>query len=347
MINIGLNGFGRIGRALARMIMQSKDCRLVVVNELDPDIKNLTYLLKYDSIYGRFTDKVDFDEHEKVLIHKKSRIKLYSFSKIDQVPWASHKIDVLIDATGVKENAINIKRLVKRGVPKVLITHSPPEKDVDITIILGINENSYNHKNHDIISTSICDASAVGPVLHEINAKWGIRSCFVTTLHPWLNYQNLLDGPLSSVSSPGHFWKDYSLGRNSTLNLISKDTTAASAILKVMPELAGKIDAVSFRVPTNIVSASDLTICLKKNVSSEKVNDLFIRLSQKNDNIFDIQSDNLVSMDYLGTKKSAIIDAKRTKVIDGKMLKMIIWYDNEWGYSSKVLDIARLVSKKR
>lgn len=347
MINFGINGFGRIGRALTRLILQSKDCKLVVINELDPDIKNLAYLLKYDSIYGQFPKKVTADLKNKAIICGNSNIRVYSFPKTESVPWHDHNVDVVIDATGVKENVLASRSLIKRGVPKVIITHSPPDKDVDITIIMGVNDSKYNPKSHHVISSSICDASAIAPVLFELNKKWGIENCFITTLHPWISYQNLLDGPLSSVSSPGHFWKEYSLGRNSTMSLIPKDTTAATAVLKVLPELKNKLDAISFRIPTNIVSASDITILLKKKADSDDINSHIEKISKKtNNNVFELEREHLVSIDYLGTNKSVIVDASRTKVIGNKMVKMVLWYDNEWGYSNKVIDIAKLVTKK-
>jgi glyceraldehyde 3-phosphate dehydrogenase len=344
MIKIGLNGFGRIGRAITRIVLKSVDCQLNVINELDPDIGNATYLLNYDSIYGRFSEKISADEQRNALICNGGVIPVYSFANTEHVPWERHDIDVLIDATGVKANVLAAHRLIERGIPKIVITHSPDE--VDTTIILGVNENEYDPKKHHVISSSICDASAIAPVLFEINKLWEIENCFVTTLHPWLSYQNLLDGSVSSVSSPGHYWKDYSLGRSSIMNLIPKDTTAAKATLKVLTELKGKIDAISFRVPTSIVSASDMTILVKNKTSTEEVNSHFKRLSEEKEDIFELIEECLVSIDHQGTNKSAIIDAVRTKVLNERMIKMVVWYDNEWGYSNKVVDIARLITKK-
>lgn len=344
MVKIGLNGFGRIGRAITRIVLKSADCQLNVINELDPDFSNAAYLLNYDSIYGRFSEKVSVDEQRKALICNGRVIPVYSSANTEHVPWEKHDIDILIDATGIKANVLTAHRLIERGVPKIVITHSPDE--VDTTIILGVNENEYDPKKHHVISSSICDASAIAPVLFEINKLWEIENCFVTTLHPWLSYQNLLDGPVSSVSSPGHFWKDYSLGRNSILSLIPKDTTAGTATIKVLPQLKGKLDAISFRVPTNIVSASDLTILAKNKTSADEINSYFKKMSHEKEDIFELQEESLVSIDHRGTNKSAIIDAKRTKVLNEKMIKMVVWYDNEWGYSNRVVDIARLITKK-
>jgi len=346
MLRIAINGFGRIGRVVARMILQSEDCELVCINELDPEVNNLAYLLKYDSLYGRFSGVIEVNSNEKSILCNGKQIRVYSYSKIENVPWESHNIDVVIEATGVKANVLAARKLLKCGVSKVVVTHSPPIEDVDAIIVLGVNECSYAADKHHIISSSICDAIAIAPVLFEINNTWGVENCFITTLHPWLSYQNLLDGPVSSISSPGHFWNDYALGRNSTLNLILKDTTASSAVLKVLPELKGRVDAISFRVPTNIVSASDLTIALKREVKIEEINTHFEKISKTKSRVIELERESLVSMDYLGTQKSVIIDAKATKVLNGRMVKMVIWYDNEWGYGSRVLDIARLVGSK-
>jgi len=344
MIKIGLNGFGRVGRTIARIILKSNDCQLNVINELDPDIGNLAYLLKYDSICGRFSEKVIVAKDKNALVCNDKIIPIYSSDKSELVPWEKHDIDILIDATGVKENVLASHRLIKHGIPKVIITHSSDE--VDFTMVMGVNEDKYIPNKHHVVSSSICDVSAIAPTLFEINRLWTIENCFITTLHPWLAYQNLLDGTVSSISSPGHFWKDYSLGRNSVLSLIPKDTTAGTATLKVLPELNGKLDAISFRVPTNIVSASDMTILVKNSVSTDDLNSHFRKMSIEKEDIFELQEESLVSIDHRGTTKSAIIDAQRIKVLNGKMIKMIVWYDNEWGYGSKVIDIARIISKK-
>jgi len=214
-------------------------------------------LLSYDSVYGRFKGVVSCNESNLIINDRK--VKIYSESNSLNVPWEKHEVDVVIDATGIRENVKRAHSLIKMGVPKVIITHSP-KKNIDFFMILGVNEDQYDYKKHNVISSSICDATAITPLLVEMDKKWGIENSFITTLHPWLSYQNLVDGSLKSVSNPGHFWEEYSLGRNSTLSLIPKDTTAGAATIQVAPQLDGKLDAVSFRVPTSIVSASDMTI---------------------------------------------------------------------------------------
>ena len=340
MLRIGLNGFGRIGRAIMRITEERLDCKIVVVNEIDPDIDNSVYLLRYDSIYGRFKGNVSTDGKDMVIDDRK--VKIYSESNCLNIPWKKHKVDVLIDATGIKENVEKAHSLIKKEISKVIITHSP-KKNIDFYMILGVNEDQYDYNKHNVISSSICDATAITPALVEINKKWNIKNSFITTLHPWLSYQNLVDGSLRSVSSPGHYWKDYSLGRNSSLSLIPKDTTAGSATILVAPELDGKLDSVSFRVPTNIVSASDMTIQTSKVVNEKELRSYFQTLSLEKSNLYEYQDENLVSIDHVGNTKSTIIDSNRLKVLNENMIKLIIWYDNEWGYSSRVVDIAKLV----
>jgi len=342
MIRIGLNGFGRIGRAITRISEERDDLQIVVINEIDPDIENSAYLFKYDSIYGRFKGEVSANQELKSLTINGHEVKFVSEIKGLDVNWDQYNIDVLIDATGLKENVLAAKEIIKRGVPKVVITHSPD--DVDLTIILGVNENQYDAKKHDVVSSSICDASAIAPILFEIDKQWGIENCFVTTLHPWLSYQNLLDGSVRSISSPGHFWQEYSLGRSSVTSLIPKDTTAGTATLRVLPQLKNKLDAISFRVPTNIVSGSDITIQVSQDTSIEEISKHFKNKAQNGNNVFEFQEESLVSIDHLGTNKSAIIDAKCLKVLNKRMIKMVVWYDNEWGYSNRVIDIVKLLN---
>lgn len=344
MVRLGLNGFGRIGRAITRITEEREDCEVVVINEIDPDIQNTVYLLQYDSVYGRFKGTVSSNSTTVIINGRK--VKMYSESNSLDVPWEEHDIDVLIDATGIRKNVKTSYSIVNKSVPKVIITHSP-RKNVDLTLIMGANEHQYDVNKHHVISSSICDACAIAPLLIAVDNKWGIENTYITTLHPWLSYQNLVDGSLKSVSSPGHYWKDYSLGRNSTLSLIPKDTTAGEATIRVAPKLDGKLEAISFRVPTSIVSASDLTIQSTSKLTENELRDYLMQLSIERSDIYEYQEENLVSIDHLGTTKSLIIDSNRLKVLNENMVKIIIWYDNEWGYSSRVVDIAKFVTNKK
>ena len=221
MIKVGINGFGRIGRSITRLICDTRDIKLLVVNEIDQDIKNLAYLIKYDSIYGKLKKTVKINKNKNVIQISNNRIKFFSKKNITEVNWDKFDLDLVIDASGVGKNVIDSKKILNKKLSKVIITHSP-DRHVDNTLIIGANEKSYNYKKQHVISSSICDASALAPVLCELDKNFGIKKGFITTLHPRLSYQNLLDGSLSSVSSPGHNWKDYSLGRDRNTNNISK-----------------------------------------------------------------------------------------------------------------------------
>ena len=279
------------------------------------------------------------------MIVNNNKIKFFSKKNINEVNWKERKVDIVIDATGVESNLKNSRKVLKSGVKKVLITHSP-KSNVDFFMILGVNEKQYNYKNHNIISCSICDASALGPVLKEINEKWQIENGFITTLHSILAYQNVLDGSLKSISNPTHTWKDYSLGRNSMTSLIPKNTTSINATITCLPELKNKISVISFRVPTAIVCGSNLSLKGRKNLNKKEVKNFFKEISKKKPKIFGYQIEKLVSIDHLKTNKSAIIDSNYIDVLNKNFLKMVIWYDNEWGYGNRVVDIANYVLKK-
>ncbi len=344
MIRIGINGFGRIGRVLARQISSNSNFKIVLINEINKDLKNFSYLLKYDSIYGRFDNKVT--NNNKQILIRNNKINFTSFLKIQDAPWTKNKVDVIIDTSGSNENLKACDKVLRSKVKKIIITNSP-NKHVDFTMIMGVNEKNYNHSKHNLISSSICDASAIAPILKSIHEKFGIQSGFITTLHSRLFYQNMLDGPVQSVSSPGHNWKDYSLGRNSLASLIPKKTTAIEAISRCLPNLKNKIAGLSFRVPTAIVCGSDLTLNLTKKINTSLIKNFLKDTSKKNPKLIEFQTEALVSIDHLKTTKAAVIDANYIDTIDdSKMLKLVLWYDNEWGYCSRVIDILNVITKK-
>mgnify|MGYP001450989186 FL=1 len=343
MIRVGLNGFGRIGRAITRIISDRRDMKLVAVNDIDDDIENLSYLIKYDSTYGSFKKKISTFKNS--LFINKNKINFYSKKNIINVPWKKNKVDILIEATGLSNNIKQTKNLIKNVVKKVLVTNSPNE-NIDFYMVIGANEKNYDPKKHHVISTSICDASALSPILKLINDKYSIGNGFITTLHSILSYQNLLDGSLKSVSNPSHSWKDYSLGRNSNISLIPKNTTAVKAVERVIPEIKGKLHGLSFRVPTNIVCGSDISIKVSSNCNKAKLLNELNLVTKKYPKIYEIQSEKLVSIDHVGTSKSLIIDQNFIEVINSKFIKLVLWYDNEWGYSTRVLDIAKIIHRK-
>ncbi len=343
MIKIGINGFGRIGRSLARLIIESDDYLLVAVNDIENDIDNLAYLLEFDSIYGTLGQNVEV-ESDKILV-KGNEIKFYSFCEISDVPWEKNKVDIVIEATGLGKNVISSRQLIDANrVKRIIVTNN--DKNVDHTIMMSVNQSSFDPRQHFVISGSICDANAIAPVLKVISDSFDLQSVLVTTLHPWLSYQNLLDGPVSSISNPGHSWKDYSLGRSSIGNLIIKDTTAAEATVTVLPNLKNKIEAISFRVPTNNVAVSDLSIYLNQEVTLEEIHRVFEDAEILWPNIIKLNKLSLVSGDFSKLKQTCVIEKRFIKLVNSKHLKIIIWYDNEWAFCNRILDLCAYVTAK-
>jgi len=339
-IKLGINGFGRIGRALTRIISQDSRFELVAVNDVNPHFDNLAYLLKYDSTYGKFDGSVEFDDER--LVINGNIVNCSSIRDISEVNWSASEVDVVIDSSGVSENAVNARAVVEKcGVNNVIVTHSA--KTVDKEVVVGVNDHLISGEDK-ILSSSICDANAIAHVLDWLDQKYGIKRGSVTTLHPWLSYQNLVDGPAISQSSPGVVWKDYALGRASTDSLIPKNTTAVTAVEKILPNLEGKLLSFSFRTPTDIVACSDMVLELNQDVSLEEVSK-FIRSKAEGSDYVRVNDESLVSLDYEMDSASATIDMQWLKMQNG-LLKIVVWYDNEWGYASRVLDLAEIASEK-
>lgn len=335
---LGINGFGRIGRNVARINQMHGRFELVAINDINPDVDNLAYLFKYDSTLGKYPGTVRGGDGA---IHIDGRpVAVYGQADIGAVPWTDTGVDVIIDCTGVSQNVVSGARLVReKVVRKIVITHASPH--VDKTIIMGVNENTYMPERHSVLSSSICDANAIGPVVSFLDRRYGIDSGFVTTLHPWLSYQKLVDAPLQSQANPGHFWNDYRLGRASGGALIPKETTAVSALLAVMPELRGRLDAISYRVPTHVVSSADLTLNLGRPVTSNELLQALEDLAATCRYV-QLNREPLVSVDFEQTEASCHIDIQFARVVGRNMAKVVVWYDNEWGYSSRALDVAAL-----
>ncbi|MDP3996395.1 MAG: glyceraldehyde 3-phosphate dehydrogenase NAD-binding domain-containing protein [bacterium] len=342
-IVIGINGFGRIGRAVFRVIAKRSNIEVAAINDINPDNKNIAYQLKYDSLYGTFPDPIS-DSPEGIAVGKK-KIAVYHTENIDEVPWEKQGVSIVVDSSGVYENVLRASGLRKK-IDNVIMTHSPNEMKVDKTIIMGVNESKLNPKKDFLISSSICDANAIAPVLHLLNQRFGIQHGFLTTIHPWLTYQNLLDGPSPSFAYPGHINPHYTFGRASTFSLLPKPTSTMTAVCKVIPELEGKFSSFSYRVPTAIVSSSDVSIKLQKRANTEDIKKLFKEVVRKQR--FDVIYNNeepLVSIDFKGLPYSSIVDHRWITVNDENYLKVILWYDNEWGYASRVADVISLLQK--
>ncbi|KAA3615510.1 MAG: aldehyde dehydrogenase [Calditrichaeota bacterium] len=345
MLRIGMNGFGRIGRAIFRNNLAKDAFKVVSINDINPDISNIAYQLNYDTLYGQLDDKYyAVNDH---LCNNQDKIKIYNQPHVDTVPWENEQADIIIDASGVLDNVLRAPQtLVKHNLKKVMITHSPDE--VDFSMVLGANETELDLTRHHVISTSICDATALGPVLKIIHENIGIRNGYITTLHPWLNYQNLMDGPASSWSVPGTIYHHYALGRSVIGNMIPKPTSAIAATCKVVDGVTeGMIGSFSYRTPTAIVGSADITLNLKQFSSKEQILSLFVAAEKKQR--WKIIRNNFVplaSLDYKSSDSSAIVDHRWTEVLGDDMLKLVLWYDNEWGYSARVIDQILYVEEK-
>ncbi len=332
-IRIAINGFGRIGRAVTRINAQYNYFDIVLINDINPYVDNLAYLYKYDSTYGKFDGKVSNTLSE-ITINGDSSV-CTSYSDLEQIPWKEFEVDILIDSSGVEDNVSKIKSLAQNKlIGGCVITHS--NKGADLEVIMGVNDDEISSE-HQVVSNSICDANAIAHVMKWMDDEYGIKSGSLTTLHPWLSYQNLVDGPAISQSNPGVVWADYALGRASTDSLIPKNTTAMDAVEKVLPQLKGKIISFSYRIPTDIVATSDITLNLQDNVSTDSIL-RFLEKKCSNSSYVKINTESLVSLDYEKEESSAIIDMQWVKTV-GNVVKIVLWYDNEWGYSARVLDL--------
>lgn len=340
MLRVGINGFGRIGRSVFRINTQAQAFKVVAINDRDPNVENLAYLLKYDSSYGRFSGSVRANA-EGFYVNDEF-IRVHAKESILEVPWEAYGMDVVIDASGVLQNVLESRQLAPGRVRKVIVTHAP-KQGIDLTVIFGVNEETFDVKSHHVISTSICDAVAIAPIVKKLEESFGIHSGFVTTLHPWLSYQNLMDGSVHSIANPGHYWTDFSLGRASSVNLIPKNTTTISALSQVLPDVAARLDAISFRIPTGIVAASDMSLNLRTATSAAEVNGLFARAAFERENVFGYSEEPLVSSDFVAVQQSMIVDGRWTRVNQRTGLKLVVWYDNEFGYSQRVVDMVRLI----
>jgi glyceraldehyde 3-phosphate dehydrogenase len=335
-------GLGRIGRALFRINQQRKVFDIVAINDINPDPGNLAYLLQYDSEYGRLGEKVTA-KNGKLHVDGKT-IEIFNRKNIEDVPWADLDVDVVLDSSGVHHNVAAARSLIESGVRKVVITHSPEE--VDLTLVLGANESAYDPKRHHVVASSICDAVAIAPVMKVVNETFGLESGFVTTLHPWLSYQNLLDGPSVSWAWPGRIYHHYAIGRASPQALIPKPTTAVEATLKVLPKLRGALRCMSFRVPTPVVGAANLYLRLKKDTTLKAVHDMFEKAARRQKwPILNCMDEPLISVDFVGAEYSATVDHRWTDLAGSRHLYVVLWYDNEWGYSSHALHVADYVTR--
>jgi len=331
-IKVAINGFGRIGRNVFRAAIGNPNVEIVATNDLT-DTKTLAHLLKYDSVLGQFAQPVKA-EGDSISVGGKS-IKVFAEKDPALLDWSSLGAQVVIESTGKFTDAKAAAAHLKGSVKKVII--SAPAKNEDLTIVLGVNEDKYDASKHNVISNASCTTNCLAPVVKVVHQKFGLVKGSMTTIHSYTNDQKTLDFP----------HKDLRRARAAAINMIPTTTGAAKAIGLVMPELKGKLDGYSMRVPTPNVSVVDLVALLANNTTAEEVNAALKAASEGAlKGILGYTEDPVVSSDMLHNPNSSIVDAQMTKVLDGNLLKIVAWYDNEWGYSVRLVDLVEFGAKK-
>lgn len=332
-IKVGINGFGRIGRHCLKIALNKyDDIEVVAINDLY-DTRTLAHLFKYDSVFGIFD--ADVKEGDSSFIVNGKEIKVFNEKDPLNIPWKDLGVDIVIESSGVFRSKDAAIKHIEAGAKKVII--SAPAKGEDITIVMGVNEQNYNPKEHHIISNASCTTNCLAPVAKVILDNFGIKKGLMNTIHSYTNDQRILDLP----------HKDLRRARAAALNIIPTTTGAAKAVALVIPELKGKLNGFSLRVPTPTVSIVDLTCQLEKSATVEQVNDtLRIASEQSMKGILGYSEEPLVSMDLKGSEYSSIVDGLSTMLIEDDLLKVIAWYDNEWGYSNRVVDLVKYISEK-
>ncbi len=332
MKTIAINGFGRIGRAAFQIALAKKNLKVAAINDLT-DTKTLAYLLKYDSVYGRFNGKVGFDKENLIVNNEKYRV--FAQKDPSKLPWKKLGVDIVLECTGVFEKKSDLEMHLKAGAKKVVL--SAPAKDEVQTLVFGTDlTQKALGKNEKIVSNASCTTNCIAPVIQVLESAFGIEKAIMTTMHAYTASQKLVDGPDS---------KDPRRGRAAALNMVPSTTGAAKATALVVPSLKDKFDGIAVRMPVICGSISDITAVLKKNATVEEVNDAFKEYYKKYSfkNILSASDDDLVSTDIIKTTYSAIVDMKFTKVVGGNLVKVLAWYDNEWGYANRLVEMAQAI----
>ena len=331
-VRIAINGFGRIGRNVLRASLKEKDLDFVAINDVT-DAKTLAHLLKYDSVFGILD--ADIKAKDNSIVVNGKEIKITAVKDPAQLPWKDLKIDVVLECTGLFTDKEKAAGHITAGAKKVII--SAPAKNEDITIVLGVNEKSYDPKKHHVLSNASCTTNCLAPVAKVLLENFGIKRGLMTTIHSYTNDQKILDLP----------HKDLRRARAAALSMIPTTTGAAKAVSLVLPQLKGKLDGMAIRVPTPNVSVVDLVAELDKDTTAEEVNAAFKKAAEGElKGILQYCDEPLVSIDFNGNSNSSIVDALSTKVIEKKMVKVLAWYDNEWGYSCRVRDLILYIAGK-
>src|SRR5213595_2877249 len=331
-VRVGINGFGRIGRNIMRAALGDKNIDFVAVNDLT-SAHTLAHLLKYDSVLGNLHAPVDAKQD--TISVDGDEFKVLSMRDPAQLPWKDLGVDIVFESTGLFTDRDSAAKHIAAGAKKVIIT--APAKKPDVTLVLGVNDDCYDPAKHQIISNASCTTNCLAPLAKVLHQTFGIKKGWMTTIHSYTNDQQLLDLP----------HKDLRRARAAALNMIPTSTGAAKAVSLVLPELKGKFDGISVRVPTPNVSLVDVVIDVEKETSSEEVNKaLKDAANEELLGILAFTEEPLVSSDFKRNPNSSIVDAEYTKVIGGHMIKILSWYDNEWGYSCRVRDLVKYIAGK-
>lgn len=331
MINVAINGFGRIGRAAAKIVLDNPNMKLVAINDLG-DTETLAHLLKYDSCYGIYDKEVGWTDNE--LIVNTQRIHFYGEKDPGALPWKELDIDVVIESTGIFLTAEKAQPHINAGAKKVVLSAPPKDESVP-TFLIGVNAKKY--QGEPIVSNASCTTNCIGPIMAVLEEKFGIEKSLMTTVHSYTADQVLVDGP----------HKDLRRARAAALNIVPTSTGAAKALGTVLPKVEGKFDGLAIRVPTPVVSLSDITVVTKTKTSIEEVNAAFEEAAEREMNgILVASNEPLVSTDLKQSPASTTVDLSLTNVMGGDLVKVIGWYDNEWGYSCRLVDLVELVSTK-
>jgi glyceraldehyde 3-phosphate dehydrogenase len=332
-IKVGINGFGRIGRNIMRAAMGSPEIDFVAVNDLT-NAATLAHLLKYDSVLGNL--KANIQAKDGAIQVDRDEFRVTSVRNPAELPWKELGVDVVFESTGLFTNRDDAAKHLAAGAKKVIVT--APAKKPDVTVVLGVNaDKAYDPSKHQIISNASCTTNCLAPVAKILHERWGLQAGWMSTVHAYTNDQQLLDLP----------HKDLRRARAAAVSIIPTTTGAAIAVGEVLPELKGRLDGISMRVPTPNVSVVDLTAILEKGTTDKEINAAFREASQGElKGILDYCEAPLVSIDFRGNPHSSIIDAENTKVMNGTFIKVLAWYDNEWGYSNRCVDLLKFIARK-
>ncbi|HBY95726.1 MAG: type I glyceraldehyde-3-phosphate dehydrogenase [Ardenticatenaceae bacterium] len=336
-VKVGINGFGRIGRQVYKAIYENYADELDVeaINDL-MDVETNAHLLKYDSTYGHFPG--DVEVHDGDIYIDGERLKSYAIKEPSKLPWGELGVDVVIESTGIFRKRAQAAQHLEAGAEKVIIT-APASGEVDLTVCLGVNQEEYDPSKHEVISNASCTTNCLAPVAYILHTNFGIKRGLMSTIHSYTNDQRILD--------LAH--KDLRRARSAAINIIPTSTGAAQAVALVIPDLEGKFDGMAFRVPTPTVSVVDFVAELERDVTVEELNATF-RAAAEDEGwlgaVFGATDEPLVSSDFIGDPRSSIVDLLSTLVIGGNLVKVVSWYDNEWGYSNRVADLAAFIAEQ-